>query len=141
MPHEYKRAVMKRLPVHLWDFRRKPYNNHVKPFLERPDKLKTFPKKYETVLNQEGWDKYLKHVLKSPIFKSNSEKGKEAILKSKFPHRTGRGGYSGLKLKLVNDGKVAEEDLEDRCFMWAKARENKKKLYQTNLSGRRQLKL
>ena len=60
---------MKRLGAKLRDFRSEVYNNHVKPFLEIPDKLKTFPIEYETVMDQESWDNYLKYVLESPRFK------------------------------------------------------------------------
>ncbi|CAI9270808.1 unnamed protein product [Lactuca saligna] len=54
-----------------------------------------------------------------------STKTIEARSKSNYNHRMGRGGYTGLREKLVNNKVLAKDEIPLRSLMWCKGRENK----------------
>ncbi|XP_042755670.1 uncharacterized protein LOC122196626 [Lactuca sativa] len=54
-----------------------------------------------------------------------STKTIKAHSNSNYNHRMGRGGYTALREKLVNNKVLAKDEMPPRSLMWCKGRENK----------------
>ncbi|KAL6547430.1 hypothetical protein OROMI_023151 [Orobanche minor] len=70
---------------------------------------------------EQYWDKFITHT-QSAKFKG---KTKLARKESLYQHRMGRGGYSALREKLVENKVIEKDEMPARSLMWYKACENK----------------
>ncbi|KAJ6842819.1 uncharacterized protein M6B38_256520 [Iris pallida] len=84
--------------------------------------LKHPPPIYKKFLQQPVWEEFVKSRL-SANFKKTSKEQSERRTKNKFPHRLSKKGYAGLKEELKEQ--LGEKYINDRSFLWTKARENK----------------
>ncbi|MFS7966892.1 hypothetical protein Hanom_Chr09g00779301 [Helianthus anomalus] len=103
---------MVRLGHLLRNFRRKVYAGYIVPNLGKPKKLAQIPKWYRSMVEQTDWDKFVTYT--------QSKKFKYV-----YDHHLGRGGYTYLREKLVQNNELSIDEIPSRALMWRKARENK----------------
>ncbi|KAI3754314.1 hypothetical protein L1987_54096 [Smallanthus sonchifolius] len=80
------------------------------------------------MVEQTDWDKFITYT-QSDKFKDVSKKTIEARSKYVYDHHLGRGGYTYLRDKLVQNNELAIDEIPSRALMWRKARENKNREY------------
>ncbi|CAI9270742.1 unnamed protein product [Lactuca saligna] len=120
-----KQFVMNRLGILLRNFRRKLYADYIKPHLGDTDMLEKIPVRHRAqITEQDYWNKFVTYT-QSQEFNNVSQRSIKARKMSKYDHRIGRGGYTTLRRKLIEENVISKEEIPPRSVMWCKGRESK----------------
>ncbi|CAI9274638.1 unnamed protein product [Lactuca saligna] len=112
-----KQFVMNRLGILLRNFIRKLYADYIKPHLGNPKKLEKIPLRYRAlIIEKDDWNKFVTYT-QSQEFNNVSQRTIKVRKMSKYAHRMGRGGYTTLRRKLIEEKVISKEEIPPRWNM------------------------
>lgn len=117
---ESETMVLKSAGAKWRQFKSKLTVDYVMPFLGEKKKLKKPPLKYAFV-GKDIWKKFVSQRTSDEwmlVRKSQSDRVKHR----KYPHRTSRKGYTGLREEEMKKGYLEPGEVPDRAILWKKAR-------------------